>query len=179
VPDSLDVIVLDNDAPGVLVLQSGGSTDVIEPTDIVRLGSGYGSQIVSTRFRIGLGLQTDSLGNTTSIQATNSQVWTVYLVSAATSGTVAPKSASITTAASGAVSFATIAAALSAKLGETTGEVFQAGYRASVSGEYLTITQSSGATFSVYVKVAFGRRHAGRAVHRRLRHRDDARHRRA
>jgi hypothetical protein len=30
-PDSLDVLVADNDAPGVLVVQTGNSTDVIEP----------------------------------------------------------------------------------------------------------------------------------------------------
>ena len=47
VPDSLDVTIADNDAPGVLILQSGESTDVIEPTELVRLGSGFLSQVTS------------------------------------------------------------------------------------------------------------------------------------
>src|SRR5574339_240412 len=51
-PDSLDVTVVDNDAPGVLVLQSGDSTDVIEPTEIVVLGSGFLSQKTSVRFKL-------------------------------------------------------------------------------------------------------------------------------
>jgi hypothetical protein len=47
VPDSLDVTIADNDAPGVLILQSGESTDVIEPTDTYFVGSGFLSQLTS------------------------------------------------------------------------------------------------------------------------------------
>jgi hypothetical protein len=75
VPDSLDVTVIDNDAPGVLILQSGGSTDVIEPTDIVRLGSGFASQVAKAFFRIGLGPNAVREAD---------QTWTVYLVRANT-----------------------------------------------------------------------------------------------
>ena len=52
VPDAIDVRIVDNDAPGVLILQSGNSTDVIEPTEVVLLGSGFMSQNSSVRFKL-------------------------------------------------------------------------------------------------------------------------------
>ena len=61
VPDSLDITIADNDAPGVLVLQSGGSTDVIEPTELVRLGSGLSSQVTEAYFKVGLGFDTNKV----------------------------------------------------------------------------------------------------------------------
>ena len=39
-PDPIDVQVADDDAPDVLVTESGGSTNVIEPTRFVVLGQG-------------------------------------------------------------------------------------------------------------------------------------------
>src|SRR3989304_360169 len=71
VPNSLDVTVVDNDAPGVLILQSGGSTNVIEPTEVVVVGSGYLSQKTSVRFKL------DG-------PAVTGQVWTVMLTEANT-----------------------------------------------------------------------------------------------
>ena len=37
-PESQDVTIADDDAPGVLILQTRGSTDVIEPTELIRMG---------------------------------------------------------------------------------------------------------------------------------------------
>jgi hypothetical protein len=39
-PDAVDVRLTDDDAPGVLITQVGGSTTVVEPSDSVVLGSG-------------------------------------------------------------------------------------------------------------------------------------------
>ena len=71
VPDSFDVTVVDNDAPSVLILQSGDSTNVVEPTEVVVLGDGYLSQKTSVRFKLE---GTVAAG----------QVWTVFLTEANT-----------------------------------------------------------------------------------------------
>ena len=46
-PDSLDITIADDDAPGVLILQTGESTDVIEPSDAYLIGGGFLSQVTS------------------------------------------------------------------------------------------------------------------------------------
>ncbi|MCP4456173.1 MAG: hypothetical protein GY809_32345, partial [Planctomycetes bacterium] len=51
-PDSHDVRIIDNDAPGVLILQTGDSTTVVEPTETVLLGSGYLSASDQARLRL-------------------------------------------------------------------------------------------------------------------------------
>src|SRR5207249_7726201 len=71
VPDSFDVTVVDNDAPSVLILQSGDSTNVVEPTEVVVLGDSYLSQKTSVRFKLE---GTVAAG----------QVWTVFLTEANT-----------------------------------------------------------------------------------------------
>jgi hypothetical protein len=43
-PDSVDVRILDNDAPGILVTQTGSGTQLIEPSEIVLVGGGFLSQ---------------------------------------------------------------------------------------------------------------------------------------
>ena len=47
VPKPLDVQVADNDAPGVLVLQTHGSTDVTEPTSFAILGDGFVTSVIN------------------------------------------------------------------------------------------------------------------------------------
>ena len=47
-PGFIDFRIADDDVPGVLVTQSGGSTNVIEPSDWVVLGNGLVTQVLST-----------------------------------------------------------------------------------------------------------------------------------
>ena len=47
-PGTIDFRVTDDDAPGVLVIESGGSTNVIEPSRFVVLGDGFVTQLLST-----------------------------------------------------------------------------------------------------------------------------------
>ena len=45
----LDVKIADDDAPGVLVTQTGNSTNVTEPSDLIVLGNGFVTQITTAR----------------------------------------------------------------------------------------------------------------------------------
>ena len=48
-PAPMDVKVTDDDAPGVLVLQPTGSTNVTEPTTYIVLGNGYVTSVTTAR----------------------------------------------------------------------------------------------------------------------------------
>ena len=149
VPDSLDVTVADNDAPGVLILQSGESTDVIEPSEIVRLGSGFTSQVVEARFRIGLG--------PTVATPTAGQVWSVFLVRA-NNGATPPPSASftVTTPTFSAVATGLASAITTSGLNTPAGSLSSA-YTASASNEFLKINDIGGnEAFSVVIVVSEG-----------------------
>src|SRR5688572_26687956 len=138
-PDSLDVTVVDNDAPGVLILQSGDSTDVIEPTEIVVLGSGFLSQKTSVRFKLeGTGVA--------------GQTWTVFLTEANTTSGPPPSTSYSFVVPAGGASLSAIAASL-AHLINTTVDSFT--FTASSSGEYLTI--SNPAPFNMYLKAGTDR----------------------
>jgi hypothetical protein len=51
-PSSVDVTLTDDDAPGVLIIESNGSTKVIEPSDNVVLGSGSVTDVVLEPFSV-------------------------------------------------------------------------------------------------------------------------------
>jgi hypothetical protein len=126
-PDSLDIMVADNDAPGVLILQTANSTDVIEPTEIVRLGSGYLSQLTEIRFRIGLGLDDSEIP----IDPDDGQTWTVFLVESNDASVPPP---SLTKSYATAPTFAQVAADLAFEINKLANfEAFTNG------GEYVSI----------------------------------------
>jgi hypothetical protein len=157
-PDSLDVLVADNDAPGVLVVQTGNSTDVIEPTEIVKLGSGYATQSVTAGFRIGLGLQTVG-GVTSAVPAGANQTWTAYLITeagVATGWNAAHTNLGMPSYTTGAVapSFGAIAAAIGADIDTRLGsQGFDASYSATGDSDFLSIRNTSNVPFSVFIVV--------------------------
>ena len=136
-PESQDVTVVDDDAPGVLVIQTRESTDVIEPTEVIRLGGGTLSQVsATTRFRLASPV----------VEA--GQTWTVYLAREHhVSGP--PPSISITT--TGSDTLTSIALKLENAIDMASGEI--SNYEAIASGEFLRIRYNAGLSFGVFLQI--------------------------
>jgi hypothetical protein len=114
------------------------------------------SQVTTARFRAGLGLQVVAPALVaTAIPASTNQTWTLYVVKPdSTQSTVLT---SVYSTGGTLRTFEDIAAGLD------TNASF-AGFTVTASGEYLEITNNSGARFSVYVRVEDSTSHATQAL---------------
>jgi predicted RecA/RadA family phage recombinase len=137
VPDSMDVTIADDDAPGVLILQSADSTDVIEPTESVLLGSGFLSQQGTVRFKLE---GTPVVG----------EIWTVVLTIENPVQGDPDFTVSRDYMVGGGDDLAVIAASLAAEL-----ELLPQ-FSAMSSGAYLTVEHVDGVPFSMYLKQGTG-----------------------
>jgi hypothetical protein len=136
VPDSLDVTVVDNDAPGVLIIQSQDSTDVIEPTEVIRIGDGFLTQTTEVRVKIGESTETIVTATT----------WTAVLVRASDTQGAPPVVEQIPVPIAIGTNLDDAVAALAAAIEADSAYNYNTD---ETSGPYLSV--SSDATFSLYV----------------------------